>query len=183
MERANEILALRNVHGRLAAQRGIDLADERGGHVYDRHASQIGGRGEAGGVGQGPTPNGHECFAAVDSEAGKGAARLLDDPHSLGIFTAWQEDPLHVPAIRFESRRDSGPGNRPGLGLDQKDGPARLAPAQRGVHSSGRNAAAYLNAPDCRVSAQHRHGLRRLIAEPSLYGADDGLEVGRATDL
>ena len=41
----------------------------------------------------------------------------------------------------------------------------------------------YLNASDGSVGAQQCYDLRRRIAEASLYGAHDRLDVGRATEL
>ena len=41
VEGADQVLALRQVHGRLAAEGGVDLADQRGGYLDDRHATQV----------------------------------------------------------------------------------------------------------------------------------------------
>ena len=47
VERADQVLALRVVHRGLAADRGVDLRQQRGGHLHDREAAQQRGGREA----------------------------------------------------------------------------------------------------------------------------------------
>ena len=46
-ERACEVLACREVHGRLAADRRVDHGEERGGNLCDLDAAQVHGRGKS----------------------------------------------------------------------------------------------------------------------------------------
>src|SRR3712207_7155007 len=48
--RSDQVLALGQVHAGLAADGRVDLAEQRGGHVDDRHPPVVGGRREPGRV-------------------------------------------------------------------------------------------------------------------------------------
>ena len=105
MEGSHEVLALGDIHSRLAAQGGVHLTDERRWHVDDRDATKVCGGGETGRVGEGAPTNCDERLAPVDVESGKCAADVFDDVHALGALAARQEDPLHRPALRRTGRR------------------------------------------------------------------------------
>ena len=50
LERADQILALRQIDARLAAHAGVHHRQQAGGNLHEGHAAQIAGRGEAGHV-------------------------------------------------------------------------------------------------------------------------------------
>src|SRR5438105_2451084 len=68
---SNEVLALRQVDGRLTANARIRLGKERGGNVHHRHAPMVERRREADDVGRGAAPAGDDCVLAAQSELGE----------------------------------------------------------------------------------------------------------------
>ena len=50
MERADHVLAVRMIDGRLAADRGVDLREQRRRHLHVVDAALVAGRGESGHV-------------------------------------------------------------------------------------------------------------------------------------
>ena len=60
-ERADQVLALGQVHAGLAADGGVDLPEQRGRHVHDRDAAVVDGGGEPGGVGDQPAADGDDA--------------------------------------------------------------------------------------------------------------------------
>ena len=109
VERTDEVLPLRDVDRRLAADARIDLADERRRHGDPRDAAQVERRGETGGVGQ---------RAAAERDHGAGAveasAPTRDAPR---------------PAAAWPPRRAAARGSRPAGRR------ARSAPRRRGCPS------------------------------------------------
>ena len=68
VERADEVLALGEVDRRLAADRRVDLADERRRHGDPRHAAQVRRGGEAGDVGRAAAAERDERAVAVEPQ-------------------------------------------------------------------------------------------------------------------
>ena len=85
VERADQVLAERMVDADLAADRAVDLRQQRRRHLDDRDAAQVGGRGEAGDVAD---------HAAADRDDGGGAVgagpdqRVVDAADRLQLFVA-----------------------------------------------------------------------------------------------
>ena len=78
VERPDEVLALRQVDGRLAADRGVDLAEERGGHLDERDAAEVHRGDEARDVGDHPAAEAHDDVAARHAFCDQLAAEPLD---------------------------------------------------------------------------------------------------------
>ena len=67
VERADEVLAFAMIDGRLAADRGVDHSEQRGRHLHERHAAEVGGRDEAGEVAHNAAAEGDDRAAALSS--------------------------------------------------------------------------------------------------------------------
>ncbi len=79
MEGADEVLALRQVDPCLAADRRVDLGDERRRDVDERHASEPGRGEEARRVAERSAADRDDRFVAFRPNAGQLSGRLLDD--------------------------------------------------------------------------------------------------------
>ena len=77
-ERADQVLALGQVHAGLAADGGVDLAEQRGGHVHDGDAPVVDGGGEPGGVGDHAAADGDDDVGPGEAPPGEAAAQVLD---------------------------------------------------------------------------------------------------------
>ena len=71
VERPDQVLALGDVDGRLAADRGVDHAEQRGRHQHDADAAQPGGGDEPGQVGDGPAADADDHVGAADPVRGQ----------------------------------------------------------------------------------------------------------------
>ena len=131
MERADEVLALGQVDPGLAADRRVDLGDERRRHLDERDAAQPARGEEAGGVAERAAPDRHERLAALGAQPGQLARGVLDDRHPLGALALRQEDRLDRPAVVGERRRDRLAGRRPRAGLRDEDRAAGAEAAER----------------------------------------------------
>ena len=83
-ERADEVLALRQVDAGLAADRRVDHAEQRRGDVDDRHAAVPHGRGEPGDVGDHPAADADHDVVAGEAELGEATGQQLDRGQRLG---------------------------------------------------------------------------------------------------
>ncbi len=63
-EGASQVLACREVDGHLAPHGGVHLGQKCGGNLYEVHATQDGGRGEARQIAHHAAPQGHHAVGA-----------------------------------------------------------------------------------------------------------------------
>ena len=90
-ERADVVLG-GDVDRRLAADRRVDLADERRGHREPGHAAPERGGGEAADVGDGAAAGAHDHVAALELPLGEGAPEPLERRQRLGLLAALELD-------------------------------------------------------------------------------------------
>ena len=83
VERPDEVLALGQVDRRLAPDRGVDLGDERRRDMDQRHAAQVDGRDEPGGIAERTAADGDEGLPPLDAKPGQPARDRLDDRQRL----------------------------------------------------------------------------------------------------
>ena len=130
VERAHEVLALGQVHRRLAADRRVDLGDERRRDVDHGHAAEVGRGEEAGRVAERPAADRHERVAALDAQAGQLAGRRLHARQALRRLAARQQDAL-----------DRQPGRGEPVGEPRRRPPPTPAAPRRGSPGAPRGAA------------------------------------------
>ena len=105
VERADEVLALGQVDAGLAADRRVDLGDERRrARWMNADAAQVGRGEEPGRVAEGAATDRDERLGALDAQRGELAGRGLDDRQSLGGLALGQQDLLDRPAARRAGR-------------------------------------------------------------------------------
>ena len=97
-ERPHEVLAFGQVDARLAPDGGVDLCQQGSGHVYDGHAPVIGGRREAGYVGDHPAAHTDDDVAPGEPPPGEGATEALHGRHRLGILAVADVEDLLLQA-------------------------------------------------------------------------------------
>ena len=78
MEGPDEVLSLREVDGGLAADRRVDLRDERGRHRHPGHTAEVRRRREAGEVERGAAADGDDRPAPVEPQGGPEPCRVRD---------------------------------------------------------------------------------------------------------
>ena len=103
MERADEVLALGEVDPGLAADRGVDLGDERRGDVHDRHAAEIRRRQEPRRVAERASADRHEGSPRPTRRVGQLARRVADDRQALRVLALREQDRLGHPSARPRS--------------------------------------------------------------------------------
>ena len=86
VKRADQILAVRRVDPGLAADRGVDLGQQRGRDLHDVEPAPGDRRGEAGEVADHATTERHDEIAALDSGSQDGIAHGLEHAPALGRF-------------------------------------------------------------------------------------------------
>ncbi len=91
-ERADQVLALREVHARLAADGGVDLAEQRGGHVHHRHTPVVHRRGEPRRVGHHPATHGDDHVLSCQPPLGELPAEVLHRVEALGPLALVDEE-------------------------------------------------------------------------------------------
>ena len=189
MERADEVLALGQVHPGLATDRRIDLRDERRRDRDERDATEVDRGQEAGRVPERPAAERDEHLRAVDAEGREFARRGLDHREALGVLARRQKDVDDVAAVGRQLGRQPLPDGVPRARLGDDDGPARVGTVELGGDSLGRDPRAQDDPPDRRVGAQQhgptrsaaRRGLRRAPRrELRLHSVDDALHLGHA---
>ena len=84
MKGANQILAAGMVDAGLAADRRVDLREQRGGHLHERHAALVAGRGKSGHVANNAAAERNDCAVAAEAvrhqhidDARDGSQRLV----------------------------------------------------------------------------------------------------------
>ena len=85
-ERTDEVLALREVDGGLAADGRIDHAEQRGGDVHHRRAAVPAGGGEPGHVGDEASADADHHVVASETLAGEPTGQRLDRGQRLRLF-------------------------------------------------------------------------------------------------
>ena len=92
MERADQVLALRQVHGGLAADGRVDLRRERGGDLYDREPPHVGGGDEAGQIADHAPTQGHHHVGPVRLLGGELPVQGVGHLERLGLFSLRHRD-------------------------------------------------------------------------------------------
>src|SRR5690606_34752253 len=82
----HQVLALGQIHAGLAADGGVDHAEQRGGDVGDGDAPVVDGRGEAGDVGDDAPAHGDDDVGAGQAPAAPRPAERLDAGQGLGLL-------------------------------------------------------------------------------------------------
>jgi hypothetical protein len=84
VKRADEILALSGIDASLAANRGINHAEQCRGHLHKPHSTQPGGRHESGEIGGGSSPDSNNDIAARETGLAQPSPTLLGHLSGLG---------------------------------------------------------------------------------------------------
>ena len=92
MERADEVLALGQVHAGLATDRAVDHREQRGGDVHDVDAAVVHRRREPGGVADDSPTDRDDEIAAEESPLREAAAELLDRGERLGVLSLTDQE-------------------------------------------------------------------------------------------
>ena len=103
MEGADEIFAVGGIDGGLAADRGIDLSQQRGRHLHVVEPAPHDRGNEAGEVADDAAAKRQNKIAALDTRRDHLLARLLEYAEALCAFTGWNDHP---------ARRDGTAGKR-----------------------------------------------------------------------
>ena len=82
MERADQVLAVRRIDAGLAADRGIDLRQQRGRHLHEIDAAPHDRRGKAGEIADHAAAERDHEIVALDARRDQRLADLLEDRHS-----------------------------------------------------------------------------------------------------
>ena len=122
VERADHVLAQRVVDRGLAADRRVDLRQQRRGHLHEGHAAHVAGRGEAGHVADHAAAQREQHRPAV---AGGAQQRVVDALERRGVlegFAVGQLDRQHPCVVRRQRRLQPGGVQRPdgGVGDDHR---------------------------------------------------------------
>ena len=103
MERPEEVLSLRQVNAGLAADRRIDLGDERRRDLDERHAAEVRRGEEPRRVAQRAAPDRDQRLGPFDTERRQLAGGVFDHRQSLGLFALWQENCFECPTALPET--------------------------------------------------------------------------------
>ena len=187
VERADQVLALGQVHAGLAADRRVDLGDERRRDVDERDAAQVGRREEPGRVAERAAADATSGSPRSTRSAASSRGRVLDDGQPLGVLALRQQDALDGPAGAPRAPAAiAGPTASHAPGSRDED----RAPGAR----AARSAAAEPPAGDARRrgrSARSRVSARSSVvpaavavraASRSLDRLDDAADLGDARD-
>ena len=125
MERADEVLALGQVHTGLAADRAVDHREQRGGHLHDVDPAVVDRGREAGGVADDSPADRDDSALRSSPNCGEATAQLLDGCQRLRVLAfadreafvldagsrdARRRPRAHVPAdLRLRDERDLAP--------------------------------------------------------------------------
>ena len=106
-ERADEVLALGQVHPGLAPDRGVDHPEDGRRHVHDRHPAVVHRRGETRHVCDHSTPDSDHDVGSVEAPSGPCAAQRFDGRQRLVLFTC-RDGELLVLDPGIDSETDAG---------------------------------------------------------------------------
>ena len=104
MEGADQVLALRRVDAGLAADRGIDLRQQRGRHLHEAHAAAQDAGGKAGEIADDAAAQGDDEIAALEAHLEQPLAQRAPAPGS-----SWSPRPAPAPPCRRAARPPRGP--------------------------------------------------------------------------
>ena len=138
VEGADHVLAQRVVDAGLAADRGIDLRQQRGRHLHEGHAAHVAGGGEAGHVADHAAAQRDQRGLAVAFVGQQGVEDQVQRLPVLVLFAVGQHDLDHVAAGRAQRRGDA-------FEVQRRDG---------GVGDDGDLAAAMWRAEQRRVASR-----------------------------
>jgi hypothetical protein len=145
VERADEVLAFGKVDGRLAADRGVHLADQRRRHRDPVDASEVGSRHEARDVRRATAAEGDEHSGAVEPElapealSGRDGLRLLAGRNGVQRPLERRRVQLEHPGVGDDLRPDMSVDQVPGhvadghAGCGEDDAVRILGPRVRGL--------------------------------------------------
>ena len=111
VERPDQVLALGQVHAGLAADRRVDLGDERRRHLDEPDAAQVDRGEEPGRVAERAATDRDEHLVTIDPERRELAGGRLDHGQPLGRLALGQQDGRDVPA-RVRGGRPPGARRR-----------------------------------------------------------------------
>ena len=97
-ERADQILALREIDTGLAADRGVDLGEQRGRHLHHGNAAVIDGGREPSDIAHHTAADGHDDIGPGQPPGCELAAQVLDGGDRLGFLAATDEKSTRLDA-------------------------------------------------------------------------------------
>ena len=131
MEGAEQVLAVRRIDAGLAADRGIDLRQQRGRHLHEIDAAPQDRRREAGEIADDAAAERDHQIVALDLGRDQRFADFLEAGIALGALAFLDDDPRG---------RDAG-GRQRGFGLARASDLATVRSVTMAVRAPGRNAA------------------------------------------
>ena len=176
MERADEVLALGQVDAGLAADRGIDLRDERRRDLDERDAAEVGRGEEPRRVAERPATDRDDRLAPLDPESRQLARRVLDDRQALRRLALGQQDVLdraarQPRALFAEPLADGRP--RPRLG-DEDRAPSPSSSPSAAATSVARMPSPMHEPPEPRLGAEQDRAGRGSADDEVLDRHDHG---------
>ena len=105
VERAHQVLALRQVDRGLAADGGVDLREQRGRRLHDGDAAVVHRRGEPGGVAHHSPAERDDRVVAEEAPAGEARAQIVDGGERLGVLALTDEEEVGGDAGAAGARR------------------------------------------------------------------------------
>ena len=137
MEGADQVLALLGVDPGLAADRRIDLGEERGRHLHDADAAPQDARGEAGQVADHAAAKGDDAVAALDAELEQALAKRSEHGKALACLSGLDHHLAEQKLLLSEARFERGKMQRRHIGVGHHGSAralerARDPPAGRG---------------------------------------------------
>ena len=126
MERTDEILALRQVDAGLAADRRVELRDERRRDLDERDAAEVGRGKESRRIAERPAAEDHQRLAPLDPQPRQLARRVLDDGQALCVLALGEQHSLDRPAVHRQRLGHRCSDRRPRARLRDEDRATRL---------------------------------------------------------
>ena len=183
VEGADEVLALGQVQAGLAADRGVDLGEQRRRQLDEWHAAQPGRGQEAGRVAQRAAATGDDRLAAFHAARGELTERRLVRTDRLCPLAARQEEGHDLDRPRRRDRlRQAQPMAPPGLGLAGQRGSTRTDPLQGVGRGPSAVAVPDVEAPDRGRGGEEAGPLGRGPCQGIGEAAGDVLGAAAALD-
>ena len=117
VEGADQVLALPGVDAGLAADRGIDLGQQRGRHLHDADAAPQDAGGEAGQVADHAAAKGDDAVAALDAELEQALAERRQHGEALARLARAHHHLAEQKALLVEARFERGKIQRRHVGV------------------------------------------------------------------